>query len=164
MKESYCDVEFKDHLQYLLDNKYVVIMDNKPVVTTNFEEAVAKLLDTTPEKPRKAQTVDGLTLKDLWNKFIIDAQIPHRVRNPQGQQYTIRHYTDAASKKLRQIVSDKSIDYNRLIAATKHYYAVTTYKKTLQNYLLGDIWLDEYKEYKVDAIIPTNDGSFSLED
>lgn len=157
-------VEFKDHLQYLLDNKYIVIMGNHPIVTTNFEETVAKLLDKTPEKPKKAQTVDGLTLKDLWNKFILDATIPHRVKNTQGQLYTIRHYTDAAAKKLRQIVSDTSIDYNRLVAATKHYYAVTTYKRTLQNYLLGEDWSEEYKEYKVDAIIPMNDGSSSLED
>jgi hypothetical protein len=157
-------VEFKDHLQYLLDNKYVVIMANKPVITTNFEEEVGRLLDKTPEKPKKAQTVDGLTLKDLWNKFIVDANVPHRVKNPQGQQYTIRHYTDGAAKKLRQIVSDNSIEYNRLVAATKHYYTVTTYKKTLQNYLLGDIWADEYKEYKVDAIVPANDGGAALED
>jgi hypothetical protein len=157
-------VEFKDHLQYLLDNKYVVVMGGKPVVTTNFEEAVAKLLDKTPEKSKKSETVDGLTLKDLWNKFIWDAQVPHRVTNPQGQKYTIRHYTEVAAKKLRSIVSDKTIEYPRLVAATKHYYAVTTYKKTLQNYLIGDIWSDEYKEYKVDAIVPLNDGSSSLED
>lgn len=154
-------MEFKDCLQYLLDNKHVVILGNKPIVTTSFEEEVLKILINTPTQ--KEQTIDGLTLKELWNKFIVDAAIQHRVTSPQGGTYTIRHYTDGAAKKLKSIVLDKTIDYKKLVVATKHYYRVTSYKKTLQNYLLQDIWKGEYDTYTEGALVG-NDGGDKFED
>lgn len=155
---------FKQVFQYLLDNKFVMILSGKPVFTLEFEkkyEEEGKDLRTNQAVVTVQQLVKADSLKELWNKFIADAQIPHRTTSPEGRSYTIRHYTQAASRKLKQIIA--TVDYDRLVACTKNYYMTTSYKKTLQNYLIDDTWEGEYQEWKGQTT-KVADGSSKWED
>lgn len=84
--------------------------------------------------------------KDIWNQFIADTEIPHRVNTGSGT-YTVRQFSKSAVNKLIQIMSDPSVDYKTLVDSTKHYYKTVTYKILLSRYLLEDVWQDEYNEY-----------------
>jgi GTP-sensing pleiotropic transcriptional regulator CodY len=85
--------------------------------------------------------------KEIWNKFIADTKIPHRVTTSTGT-YTVRQFSLPAANCLLKIVKDPAIDYNRLVKSTNNYYNTVTYKILLSKYLLNGVWKDEYEHYK----------------
>lgn len=151
-------MEFKEVVKWLLDSGYLVMMSNKPVLTGKFERSlgikqeepqqskeliVIKPTTSNPDRPM-SQITD---LKLLWNVFVHDCEIPHRVTAPDGGKYTVRQYSPTVARKLMKIVQDPRIDYNTLIESTKNYYKTVHYKKLLSNYIGQDMWLDEYNEW-----------------
>jgi hypothetical protein len=146
----------KSVLQWLLDHGYGVIIGDQFVLTNkvNEELAIGKTgspikVETKPAVINKS--VVKVTLpnskKDIWNKFVEDAEIPFRVKATDGGTYTVKQYGSAAANELERIVSDPSIDYQVLVESTKYYYKTVSYKALLSNYLLKQIWRGEYDEW-----------------
>ena len=145
----------KDSVKFLLDNDYAIIVNRKLVLTDKLSVALDLGVEvSTPQilfkTSQEVVTVSKSTdYKDIWNKFIEDSEVPHRVKSPtDGGSYTVRQYSQANARKLANIVNDEEIDYNRLVQSTKNYYRTVSYKALLSNYIEKGIWKDEYDNWK----------------
>lgn len=143
----------KELYDVLFKYGYAVVVDNKPVLTKKFNDlfpkpatqVLAPTLETFIYKPLTGFAND---IKSIWNQFISDAEIPHRVNATSGGQYTVRQFSKPAADRLYKIVHDPVVDYNILVASTKNYYKTVTYKILLSKYLINDVWKDEYAYYQ----------------
>jgi len=153
-------------VKWLLDNGYGIMVYNDFVITKKLNDDLKGGVQTDidfeslPATTTVKYTIDK---KEIWNKFIRDAEIPHRVNTPTGS-YTVRQYNLPAVKKLISILSDPTVNYDRLVASTKHYYKTVTYKIILSRYLINDVWKDEYDHYKESSNEARIDGSSRWED
>lgn len=169
-----------------MDQKYGMIVGNQFIITQKLQNelfnpgSIILRIDqqlsgettntTTHIRPTATNQVPTLRLaapdekKAIWNQFVERAAVPHRVKASDGGIYTVRQYSPLAVNKLIQIVKTPGVEYDRLIASTKQYYATVSYKVLLSNYLLKDIWKDEYDNYKPGVKIKVNDGSNPWED
>ena len=151
-------------LQFLLDRDYAVIVGEKPFLTKKFKNLFE------PEQI-KLEVIKAIPLqvdsKTLWNKFIVDAEIPHRIRAiGSGNEYTIRQFNIPAANRLKSIINNSSINYTKLVESTKNYYKNNNlYRVILSNYLIKDVWKDEYELYeKKGNTVTVQDGSSRWED
>ncbi len=167
--------ELKKVVQYLLDNGYAVVVNGEVVITAKLNKTLKGdfKTETEPTKPisiigsgKSANDLDITLFPDekklIWDKFIQDSEIPYRVTSPNTRDvYTVRQWNKVACKKLLGIIANPKVDYDILVASTKHYYATVSYKKTLGNYLNDDIWAQEYLEWVKNKgkNAPRNDGS-----
>lgn len=158
-------MDLRTCVQYLLDNGYAIITQNQVVLTKKLNEEL-KGKSTITQVPTKVETVVVTNLDDkkaVWNKFIEDAEIPHRVNSPHGGTYTVRQYSQQNANKLARIIA--AVDYNRLVESTKNYYKTVSYKALLSNYLDKDIWKHEYDSWTGQAVKSNqNDGTNRFED
>lgn len=146
------DLTIKERVQWFLDGGYMLMVGGRLAITSKLEK---ELGITVPEELSQKQISNELVkpttyttdLKAIWNKFIEDAQIPHRVRSPNGSIYTVRQYGSAVAKKLAIIIGRLDIDYTRLVESTKNYYRTVSYKSLLSNYIDQDIWYHEYTSW-----------------
>ena len=171
----------KEVIQWMLDNGYGLLVNNQFVITHKVNEELftkpvtqsVELVKTTNEvvktstelvkRVEKKKIVTEDEKKKVWNQFIADSKIPHRVNSGTGV-YTVRQYNLPAANVLWKIVNDPTIDYQRLIDSTNNYYKTVTYKRLLTNYLLNEIWKDEYDNYNKSTVKKSNDGSSIFED
>jgi hypothetical protein len=157
----------KEVLEVLSKFGYVVFIDNKPVFTKKFKDLNTETENRSPiatmvmALPSKMATLEEK--KAVWNQFIKDADIPHRVTATTGGVYTVRQFNKPAADRLWRIVSDPGIDYDTFVSSTKNYYKTVTYKRLLTNYLLDEVWKDEYEEWKKKGTATTADGSSWIE-
>jgi hypothetical protein len=152
----------KELVKWAEKQQYLVYINNEPVLTAKFyrEHRVEKELSPKQISNELTRpTTYTNDLKEIWNAFIVDADIPWRVSDNKGGQYTIRQYSKGVAKRLSTIISDPKVDYKRLVDSTKQYYKTVTYKNLLSNYIDKEIWKDAYENYKENSIIPVNDGS-----
>lgn len=157
----------KKNIQWLIDNGYCVLV-NKTIVFTskvNQELKGSGISAAIEEPPTPKEEIKGLSddPKQVWAKFIEDAEIPHRVIAPDGGRYTVRQYSPANAKKLVAIINNARVDYIKLVESTKNYYKTVTYKALLSNYLEKDLWVHEYNEWKGKAKV-TGKGENPFED
>ncbi len=144
----------KELYDILFKHGYAVVVDNKPVLTKKFNDLFPKPLTQVVVPPIKETFIYKPLIgfaddkKSVWNQFISDAEIPHRVNATTGGQYTVRQFSKPAAEALYKIVHDPVVDYNVLVASTKNYYKTVTYKILLSKYLLNDVWKDEYAYYQ----------------
>jgi len=165
----------KEVIQWMLDNGYGLLVNNQFVITNKVNEELfgksviqtsVEVVKTSTELVKTSTELVKYKLteqekKDIWNKFITDTKIPHRVETGNGS-YTVRQYNQPAANALVKIIKDPQIDYNKLVKSTNHYYTTVTYKILLSKYLLNGVWKDEYDNYKENSKI--NDGSTKWED
>ena len=166
----------KEITNKLLAEGYLVLIDRKPVLTAKFEKEIgygASQLKTASQNEqlvlRDNKIVTELIKptsytdnpKEVWNAFIADVELPHRVSDGKGGQYTIRHYSLPVAKRLMKIIADPKIDYTRLVQSTKHYYKTVTYKNILSNYIDKGIWEGEYEQWDNKIVVnqQIRDGS-----
>jgi len=147
------EFNLKNVLQWMIDNEYGVLIGKEFVLTNKVNTELNGLRPSTAviaiHRPVTAVTkvINPTSKKDIWNKFIADADIPHRVKSTTGGTYTVRQFGAAAVNELIKIISDPSIDYHAFVESTKHYYKTVTFKALLSNYLLKQIWRGEYDEW-----------------
>jgi hypothetical protein len=152
-------MSLKESLNWLIENGYAVIVQNQIVftkkcaeelkvmgVTAKTNEDVPTITIAVPVKPEGERPTGDK--KEIWNKFIEDAQIPHRVKAPDGGIYTVRQYSPGCALKLFRIIANPEIDYMRLVESTRHYYKTVTYKALLGNYIEKEIWRSEYEAWE----------------
>lgn len=154
---------FKETVNWLLEEGYLVLVAGRPVLTAKFEKEVGFVDNTSVVEKMTSREISNELIKpttytdnpkEVWNIFIEDASIPHRVSDGKGGQYTVRHWSPTIAKKLMKIISDPKIDYTRLVESTKHYYKTVTYKNILSNYIDKEIWLHEYESYSTNKNKP----------
>jgi hypothetical protein len=137
-------MEIKKVVKWLLDNNYAVLVDGEIILTRKLADELSGI-QVSEGKPKIGRIVVNTDeKKELWNKFILDCEVPHRVTSPDGKIYTIRQYNKQAVDKLISILKDPTINYQRFVESTKNYYKTVTYKNTLSNYLIREIWRGEY--------------------
>lgn len=139
-------MNIKKTIKELIDNGYVVLSNNELIFTSKITLELNGI-SVQKEKPKAKSVISTDQNKEIWNKFIVDANIPHRVKSPTGDVYTVRQYNLAAVKKLISILKTPNISYERLVKSTNNYYNTVTYKNTLSNYLLKEIWEGEYQHF-----------------
>lgn len=171
----------KDAMSYLLENGYLLVIENQVVVTRKLTDSLNLKQTTIPSvvteasgtmiapAPVKKTTKKVVThtekrLKEIWDKFVLDADIPWRVSTPSGDTYTVRQFGPTAAKKLAEIIDTENVDYDILTKSTRNYYQNTTYKSTLFNYFLKDIWKEEYSEFLKSGPSRERDGGNQFED
>lgn len=145
-------MSLKESLKWLVDNGYCVVVHNQVVFTKKAnEELKAEGLKAPIQKVESPGDAMKHLLSDpkmVWNKFIEDAGIPHRVKAPDGGVYTVRQYSVSNAKRLAAIITDPKLDYKRLVDSTRNYYETVSYKALLSNYFEKGLWLQEYNEWK----------------
>lgn len=148
------ELTLKQCLTWLINNGYGILVENEFVLTNKVNKELngtesTKAITVTTHKPitTVAKIVNATDKKEVWNKFIKDADIPHRVTAPNGGQYTVRHFGAAAVNELVKILSNPDIDYTAFVESTKNYYKTVAYKSLLSNYLLKQIWVGEYEQW-----------------
>lgn len=152
---------FKQLVEGLLQDGYLILVGGKPVLTAKFEKELGYKSQEVAMTPIQKEIVksenvmnSGDVMKKItdpklaWNTFILDAEIPHRVKSTDGSTYTIRQYSQSIARKLLKIIQDPKVDYWKLVESTKNYYKTTSYKALLSNYISKDIWMNEYSEWK----------------
>ncbi len=150
-------MDLKQVVQWLLDNKYGLVVNNQFVLTQKLnqelfdrpitnEVAVTPIVEAIVIKP-VPKVIAPNDRKTIWNEFIERCEIPWRVNTSSGA-YTVRQYNEPAAKKLIAIIKDPLVEYDKLVESTKNYYKTVAYKILLSKYLLNDVWADEYKNYK----------------
>lgn len=167
-------MEIKEITSKLLEEGYLVLVSGKPILTAKFErelghedkavhptvEGVTKVLELEKNVIIKPTTYTD-DLKEIWNAFILDCELPHRVSDNRGGTYTIRQYSKGIAGRLKKIIADPKTDYTRLVESTKHYYKTVSYKSILSNYIDKEIWLSEYELWntKIKKDITTGGGN-----
>jgi len=165
----------KEVIQWMLNNGYGLLVNKQFVLTDKVNEELfnksviqssvevvrtsTEVVKTSTEVVKYKATEDEK--KEVWNKFISDTKIPHRVNTGTGV-YTVRQYNLPAANALLKIIKDPAIDYSRLVKSTNNYYNTVTYKILLSKYLLNGVWKDEYDNYQQNSRV--NDGSTKWED
>jgi hypothetical protein len=164
------DVDFSTAVDFLLKNGYLAQVNGEITLTGKFKRTFnplesAKAAEVFKESP------PIFTQKDIWEKFVKDAEIPHRVSNQKGQSYTVRQYSNALANRLAKIIADPDIDYKTLVQSTKNYYRSNAFKFTLHNYFEKEVWKIEYDNYEqehrnnsVDTFTKTLGGGNPFED
>lgn len=168
-------VEQQELINYLVSKEFAVIVDGKAILTSKFYEVFPppsttkiqyNLVPATPvDLVEHYKNPTAEEKKQIFNKFVEDAEIPHRVNAPGGGIYTVRHYSPSTVNKLISILRTKDLNYKRFCESTKHYYKTVAYKLTLQRYLCEEVWKGEYDEFEKSksTITSTNDGSNRFE-
>lgn len=166
-------------MKWLLDNQYIVIVGTQVVFTKKvseelkglgFNTQITESIQLNVGSPGIVETLTPSTFtladdkKAIWNRFIIDADIPHRVKSPDGGVYTVRQYSPGCAIKLMKIVKDPNINYKRLVESTKLYYKNVTYKALLSNYIDKEIWRSEYDAWDEQKPTPLQNGENRWED
>jgi hypothetical protein len=144
---------------YLIEKGYITIIRGTPILNNKYFRDILKN-EVTVNLPvvqdmrlikaeKKAISLAGG--KSLFKKFAEDSCVPFRTDDGRGGQYTVKTYSDAATKifmKVMERVANGELDYSILCASTRLYYDKGPYKKTLSNYFIEDVWEGEYVEFK----------------
>jgi hypothetical protein len=145
--------------EYLVENGYIISIRDKPILTNKYFRDILKSNSVSINLPvvqdikivkAEQKAVTLAAGKQLLKQFAEDSCIPHRVPDGRGGEYTVKTYSQEATKAFVSImnrVANGELDYTILTASTRLYYAKGSYKKTLTNYLLEDIWEAEYLEF-----------------
>jgi hypothetical protein len=139
-------IDLKAAVDYLLANGYLTMVNGKIVITGKLRRELKLPEQDNLVKENKLDNLDVREEEEVWDKFIKDAQIPHRVI-VNGQSYTVRQYSKEIAKQLVRIVKEVK-DYTILVESTKQYYRSTTYVKTLKNYISERLWKYAYEQYE----------------
>ena len=105
-------MELKNVIQWLLDQKYGLIIGSQFIVTQKLQSELFKTplaadyiaMDEVSSNPKIVQVTTKLVQKvaspdekkTIWNQFVERADIPHRVKASDGGIYTVRQYSPAA--------------------------------------------------------------------
>lgn len=154
------EYNLKSVANWLLTNGYGVLVNDEFVITRKLN---AELFQRGTEIETMDIPLDFTDRKAVWNAFILNAEIPHRVNSSIGV-YTVRQYNLAAANRLMSILKDPTIDNEVFVSSTKNYYKAIAGKTTLSKYLASELWKWEYEEWLKNPRETVNDGSSRWED
>lgn len=163
----------KECLEYMFSNGYLLITIGGEVTITNkLKRELVKIPLKTNDFSLEGKTATQIATKgEVWEKFMNDAEVPHKVIATDGKSYTVKQWSAQIQQKLISIIQ-KVKDYTILTESTKLYYKSNTYKLTFKNYLEREVWKNEYEKYEqalknpqqLDNLLSTGSGKNKFED
>lgn len=146
----------KEAIETLIANGYAVIHEEILTLTEKILEvdtAALTVRESTVEGRRNLQVLDSKTKsvlpsageKSLLIQFIIDCEVPQKVKAGDGKNYWANKYSKEAEIELSKILKqDYKLDI--LTAATKLYYKSGGFPEAITNYIVRGTWLTHYME------------------
>lgn len=138
-----------------LENRYLVSIKEEFKITNNLKRDYAKSssssqsgsnLPAVKSSSRRREVSGTLgNIDDLFQKFIIDCEVPTRMSNGRGGFYWSNRFNKDAAKEFGKILP--TINYDALVLSTKLYYKATREcGLTVKNYILDGAWRTNYYE------------------
>jgi hypothetical protein len=131
----------------IIKGKYIVTAKfNKEITGT--EQGLVLLQGNIPAVIEPAVAKD-ITWKDLYTRFILEAGVPKRVQGPSGDPYHVNIYSEVGMKAFRKAIEKEKVEYPKLVASTKLYYAGSVpYKVAIGRYMSEGMWRTGYDEFE----------------
>jgi hypothetical protein len=146
----------KEAWENLIAAGYIVIQEEQLFLTDKALEVDTKALtvreSTTAGRrslamfdPKTKSVIPSVGEKSGLIQFIIDCEVPIKVKGPDGTNYWCGKYSKEAEAELKKILlQDYKLDI--LKAATKLYYKSGGLPEAITNYLVRGTWLTHYME------------------
>lgn len=154
----------KQAVEILVSNYYLTSIDGQLVITNKFERELAQIkpedLFKSPEVPSELPKVTRELLKvnpktkqvvlsagqqSPLVKFIMDCEVPTKVKGGDGKFYYASKYSKDAEKEL-QVILNNGHQYDILVSATRLYYKAGGMVEAISNYICRGTWLTHYLE------------------
>lgn len=147
----------KDLFDALVEHKYIIFKDSNLIVTEDFyrdfsnpakmevKETIKKAsqpLDISPPVVPEVPIIIKRVEEGLLTKLILKAEVPASAKTKTGT-YAVNKYNDKANKILEKAIKT-GVDFGTLVTATKIYYKSGVMPKTIANFFLEGIWIEEY--------------------
>lgn len=135
---------------WLIVNDYIT--ENKVLTDKFFKDASAEIITESKEITSivPAKSVNLLPVKkEDWDKkfmdFIVEAQVPARWEDSNGNPYYLNKFSEAGLKVFRKAL-ESGASYPVLVNSTKLYYKSSTkLKKAIGNYFAHGDWKTDYE-------------------
>ena len=147
----------KEAIGLLIEKGYVIPHKEHLFTFTDkiYELDPTSITNTPPRYTKSVSLVDPLTKsvipapgeQSVLIKFILDAEVPEKMRTANGTYYWVRKYSKEAEKELIKLLN-QGYQYDILVASTKLYYQSSGYCEAMSNYLIRGTWITHYEEMK----------------
>lgn len=145
-------------IEELIANGYAVIHEDTVTLTDKILEVDTKTLavkESTVEGRRSLTLVNSKSKSvipaagesSLLIKFIMDCEVPQKIKTAEGATYWANKYSKEAEVELKKILLG-GYDLGILTAATKLYYKSGGFCEAITNYIVRGTWLTHYGEMK----------------
>ncbi len=145
----------KQAIETLIAHGYAVVHKDIVTLTDKVLELDCTALVATP--PAYTKSITLLNSKDksvipspgeqsMLIKFIIDCEVPHKIKAADGKSYWANKYSKEAEKELAKIILQQGYKLDILTAATKLYYKSAGFCEAITNYIVRGTWLTQYME------------------
>ena len=161
-------MELKDALKFMLEEGYMAIIRGKYVVTKKFNEQVRGVeeglihvsgIPLVLDLVHQAKDLSKVEWKNMYMRFIFDAQVPRRCEGSNGASYDCNKYSEDGMKAFKTYIKDEGIDLRLLTTVTQLYYAkYGTHKQMIGTYISQGTWRNDYMAM-LDAAATGNIGA-----
>lgn len=134
-------MELTEIVTYLTGHDYAVWTGGKLVLTNNFY----RLIQAPAGTPAELSTPSPLPIREQFQQFMEEAEVPFRITTADGGQYTVKTTSEPGIKAFKKALT--KITYADLVYITKWYYKQNKLmRKTIANYLSEEIWQGALQE------------------
>lgn len=139
-------MDLNEVTQWLKDNKYLLDFGGKLYVTSKWIRDSRK--ENLPVPAAVAVTKESVkeSGKERFKRFIKEAEVPYRLSDGQGKQYTANAYNSEADRVFSKALKEGK-NWQVLVLSTKLYYKSNAYKQAIGNYFIKGTWESEYDEF-----------------
>jgi hypothetical protein len=159
-------MNLKEVVQWMLENKYLAVVNNKYRVTAKFNKEMTGIerglmmtgngplvieQSLTLSNTKEISTGGTINWTDQYIKFIVDAEVPARCESSSGS-YDVGKYSEDGMKAFRKAIEKDGVVYGILVKSTMLYYK--THKKfalKIGNYMADGAWRSDYEALKASA-------------
>lgn len=144
----------KEAIELLIVSGYLLIdPDGHFQLTTKWFELDSDGILAKAPTTREIIRLDGLTKNAIPNpgeqslliKFIIDCEVPQKIKAADGKSYWASKYNKEAEKELAKLMA-QGYQMDILVAATKLYYKGAGFCEAISNFICRGTWLTHYNE------------------
>lgn len=141
-------MKFSDAANYLIERKYIVNIRGKLTLTNKFYRDLENPPTEDDLQPSTLVIAQPLTTKELYKKFIEDAEVPAYIALSNGSRFAANRYSVDGERVFTKILKSRKIDMDILLAATKQYYKPqNSARQMITNYFVKGTWESVYEEH-----------------
>ena len=107
------------------------------------KERVVKRPKTVVVKGGVEVPVDGIDWVELYQSFIIEADIPQFGYLTSGTRYELRRATKPGRLAFKAAL-EEGAEYDKLLLAVRSYYSTNITHKKIENYFIEEMWRSDY--------------------
>ena len=144
----------KEAIELLIASGYLVIDGERLTFTDKILELDTGVLENKAPAytkqliklhPKTKSVIPAAGQQSALIKFIIDCQVPQKIKTSNGSSYWANKYSKEAEVELQKILG-QGYQLDILTAATKLYYKSSDYCENITNYIRNGTWLTHYQE------------------